>query len=522
MVAISVSNMAVLQQVKDFLDVRMVLLGLFFLLVLRWLISRPKNLPPGPWGFPVLGSIPAIAWAMCRGLEPHHLFEEYAAKYGPVFCLNIFNKRVVVLNEYALVKEAFQHPQLSDRPKNVITEVTKTEGVVFSSGEVWMELRRFCLTVLRSFGVGKTSFEEQIGIEAEELMKEMAAFKGEPFNPKPLLGNAVANVICSVIFGKRYAYTDREFAHLLDLLSRNLKLAGGGGITLIFPSMRHLPFFPTSELFLNLKVSRSFIKNIIDSHRKTFDADNLKDFTDAFLMEIRHNQARNTGRGHPEDGKPKTSKYSHLSERNIVGTISNLFAAGSETTATTLQWCILYMMLHPDVQTRVQAEIDDVVGRYRLPRMADVPELNFTRAVIWEVQRLANIVPLGVPHCAASDIILRGFLIPKGSVLMSNFWKMSRDPKVWPDPEQFIPERFLNVKGEATRAEELIPFSIGRRSCIGEHLAKMELFLFFSFFVHQFTFKKPDDSPPLSLSLKGRGGVTRSPLPFDTCAVLRA
>ncbi|XP_022081056.1 cytochrome P450 2J6-like [Acanthaster planci] len=513
--------MGVFQRVMNFLDVRTVLLGLFCLLVLRRWLGRPKNLPPGPWGFPVLGSFPAIAWAMCRGLEPHHLFKKYAEKYGPVFCLNIFNKRVVVLNDYALVKEAFQHPQLSDRPKNLITEVSKTEEVLFSSGEVWMELRRFCLTVLRSFGVGRTSFEEKIGIEAEELIKEMAAFKGGPFNPKPLLGNAVANVICSVIFGKRYAYTDREFAHLLDLLSRNIKLAGDGGMTLIFPSMRHLPFLPTSELISNLKAIRAFIKNVIDSHRKTFDADNLKDLTDVYLMEIEQIQAKNKGGGEFDGENPQTSRYSHLGERNIVGTISNLFAAGSETTATTLQWCILYMMLHPDVQSRVQAEIDDVVGRNRLPRMADVPKLNLTRAVIWEVQRLANIVPLGVPHCAALDTTIRGFLIPKGSFLMSNLWMIFQDGRVWPEPRQFKPERFLNEKGEAVRTEKLIPFSIGRRSCIGEHLAKMELFLFFSFFMHQFTFKKPDNSPPLSLSLKGRGGITRSPLPFDTCAILR-
>ncbi|XP_038066319.1 cytochrome P450 2J6-like [Patiria miniata] len=503
----------------DFLDVRTVLLGVFLLLVLRWLLGRPKNLPPGPWGFPLLGSVPAMVWCMLRGLEFHHQFEKYAAKYGPIFRIKIFNKTVVVLNDYALVKEAFQHPQLSNRPKSLFTEVLKLEGVAASNGEAWLELRRFCLTVLRSFGVGKSSFEEQIGTEAEELMKELAAFKGKPFNPKPFLGNAVSNVICSVIFGKRYKYDDKEFMHLLGLMSRNIKLVGGGGAITFIPSLRYLPFLPIPELLSNFEELLNFARNVIDTHRKTFDADNLKDFTDAYLMEIQQNLSRDKEGMLPDGKHLKASKFGHLGERNIVGTILSLFAAGSETTATTLQWAILYMMVNPDVQKRVQAEIDDVVGRNRMPRMADIPELHFTRAVIWEVQRLANIVPLGVPHAAASDIYLRGFFIPKDALLVPNMWTIFRDPKHWPEPEQFKPERFLNERGVAVKPEELIPFSTGRRSCIGEHLAKMELFLFFSFFMHQFTFKKPQNSPPLAL--KGKGGITHSPQPYDLCAISR-
>ena len=130
-----------------------------------------------------------------------------------------------------------------------------------------------------------------------------------------------------------------------------------------------------------------------------------------------------------------------------------------------------------------------------------------------------TIVPLGVAHAAASDTKFRGFLIPKDALLVPNLWGIARDPKVWPEPDEFKPERFLNDKGVAVQADELIPFSVGRRSCIGEHLAKMELFIFFGYFMHQFTFKKPDNSPPLSL--KGMSGFTYSPLPFELCAIKR-
>ncbi|XP_022095852.1 cytochrome P450 2J6-like [Acanthaster planci] len=501
--------MSLLQNTSWSLDVRTVLLCLAVLLVLRWFFRRPKNLPPGPWGFPVVGSIPTVALELRRGVKPHDLFMKYAVEYGPVFHLKVLNTTVVVLNDYASIKEAFQHPLLNDRPKIVIAELLGSEGVGFSSGETWIELRRFCLTVLRNFGVGKTSFEEKIGEEAEALMKEMSAFNGKPFNPKPLLSNATSNVICSVIFGKRYEYSDEEFTRLLSLLTENVKLLGAGGVLIFFPALRHLPFLSWSQLELNIQKIRNFITTIIDNHRVAFDADNLNDFTDTFLKEIKENEAKDKA----------GVKHGHLTEESFVGTVANLFGAGTETTATTLQWALLYMAVYPKIQQRVQAEIDDVVGRNRLPRIADKSQLNFTRAVIWEVQRLTIVVPLGVAHAAASDTQLRGFTIPKGALLVPNLWAVAHDSNVWPEPDQFKPERFLNDKGEAAITDELIPFSVGRRSCIGEHLAKMELVIFFSYFMHQFTFKKPDDSSPLSL--KGKGGVSNIPDAFNICAVKR-
>ena len=94
-----------------------VLLFVILLLVLRWFFRRPKNLPPGPWGFPILSSLPAVVLGLLTGSQPHHLFARYARRYGPVFHLELFNKSLVILNDYEAVKEAYQHPQFSDRPE---------------------------------------------------------------------------------------------------------------------------------------------------------------------------------------------------------------------------------------------------------------------------------------------------------------------------------------------------------------------------------------------------------------------
>ncbi|XP_022106868.1 cytochrome P450 2J6-like [Acanthaster planci] len=488
-----------------FLDTRVILLMCSLLLVIRWLVSRRNKLPPGPWGFPFVGSIPSLLWGLRGGLGPHQIFRKYAATYGPVFHLRILNKTLVVLNDFAAIKEAFQNPHLNDRPKTLGTEVLKINGIAWTSGRPWIKLRRFCSTVLRSFGTGTSSFEDKIRREAEQLIREYGAFEGVPFDPKPKLGNAVANVICSVIFGKRYEYSDREFTRLQGLLGRNVELLGAGGAVNFFPGLRHLPFLAVDEVLSNSEEILNFLENIINSN-DTAHGDGSSKFTDAYL-------GTNPARLSLADDCPQ------LRGRNIVGTISNLFAAGSETTSTTLQWALLYMVVYPKIQQRVQAEIDTVVGRNRLPCMADKSGLSFKQAVIWEVQRVSNILPLGVPHAAALDTHFRGFLIPKGAFIISNLWAAFHDPNIWPEPQEFNPQRFLDDNGKPKRPEEFIPFGIGRRVCIGDHLAKMELFLFFGYFMHQFTFKKEDNTPPLAMN--GRAGITYSPVPFKVCAIPR-
>ena len=191
-----------------------------------------------------------------------------------------------------------------------------------------------------------------------------------------------------------------------------------------------------------------FYTAIIDDHRKHFDSGNLRDFTDVYLNQI--NQAKETGLS------------SHVNERNLRSTIGQLFAAGSETTVTALRWALLYMIAYPEVQRKVQREIDDAVGRNRLPNLEDKEQMPFFGAVIMEVQRIATIAPLGLPHYASQDTTLFGYTIPENTIVMSNIWALHHDPEVWKDPEAFRPERFLDGEKLATPPDEYMPFSSGK------------------------------------------------------------
>ena len=148
-------------------------------------------------------------------------------------------------------------------------------------------------------------------------------------------------------------------------------------------------------------------------------------------------------------------------DTQLIFTIGDLFGAGTDTTAVTLRWALLYLLHNPEVLQRVQREIGDVIGSSRMPSMKDKQNLPYTEAVLCEVQRMAVVVPLGVPHACTEDVTLRGYRIPKGTHFMTVLYAAHRDPKVWEDPYRFNPERFLNDEGNFDRGGYLIPFSVG-------------------------------------------------------------
>ncbi|OXB51685.1 hypothetical protein ASZ78_001199 [Callipepla squamata] len=215
----------------------------------------------------------------------------------------------------------------------------------------------------------------------------------------------------------------------------------------------------------------------------------------------------------------KDAEEKGFNKRNLSLVTSDLLAAGSQTTSTTLRWALLFMILHPEIQSKVHKEIDKVIGRNRAPTMADQANMPYTNAVIHEIQRCADIIPTAVPHRTYRDTELQGFFIPKGTTIITNLTSVLKDETVWKKPNEFYPEHFLNEDGQFVRPEAFLPFSAGRRACLGEQLARMELFIFFTTLMQKFTFVIPEDQPrPRQDS---RFALTNSPYPYQLRAVPR-
>ena len=200
----------------------------------------------------------------------------------------------------------------------------------------------------------------------------------------------------------------------------------------------------------------------------------------------------------------------------------DLFGAGAETTATAIRWAVLYLLKYGDIKARLQSDIDNIIPENRATRLDDKAKLPYVEAFIMEVLRCANIAPLAAPHAVTSDdVVFHGYKIPKDTPIIFNINLDSvlKDADIFENPLQFNPERFIDNDGNVFRPKEFIPFGIGRRNCLGEAVAKMELFLFMTAMIKQFDFVLPDDqSEP---DLEGDFGIIHAPKPFKVRAIQR-
>ncbi|XP_061441424.1 cytochrome P450 2U1 isoform X2 [Rhineura floridana] len=384
---------------------------------------------------------------------------------------------------------------------------TTSSSVVFAPyGPVWKKQRKFCLLTLRHFGLGKHSLEPKIIEEFKYVKAEILKHGKEQFNPFPIIGNAVSNIICSMALGRRFDYDDKAFKSLLELMSRSLEVCLNGNILLIniCPWLYYLPFGLFREFRQNVLDITAFLKMIIQQHRESLDAQNPRDFIDMYLLHA--------------DEEKKTDHESSFNDDYLFFIIADLFIAGTDTTSNTLKWSLLYMSLHPQEQKKVQEEIDLVIGCNR-PSLADKARMPFTEATIMEVQRMTVVVPLSIPRMASESTVLQGYTIPKGSIIIPNLWSVHRDTNVWENPDDFCPARFLDENGQLIKKETFIPFGTGKRVCMGEQLAKMELFLMFVSLLQNFTFQYPEDMKKPSMN--GRFGLTLAPFPFNIIALER-
>ena len=192
----------------------------------------------------------------------------------------------------------------------------------------------------------------------------------------------------------------------------------------------------------------ALIRDLVRQHKETFDEDNLRDFVDVYLKEMRGGAGAGAGAG------------AGFTEEELLVVAMDMFTAGSETTSTTLAWAVCYMITQPGVQTRVQEEIDRVLGD-RAPALEDRAQLSYTEATIMEIQRVAAIAPMAVPHRAMEDITIRGHKIPANTVIWCILYHIMRDPDYWTDPDTFNPDRFLDAEGKVVKEERFVPYGIG-------------------------------------------------------------
>ncbi len=315
-------------------------------------------------------------------------------------------------------------------------------------GPVWREQRRFTLSTMRNFGLGKQSFEGKI---MEEIDHFLAAFheKGsEPFQPDHIVEIGVSNIVCSINFGRRFDYKDPQFQLLVDMIYRFSEIGTNAAAVNIFPILMKMPIPEIREVFQIDKIMKKFLFSMIDQHKETCDPNAHRDFIDAYLCEIERRKLQTD------------SESSMFTERYLYHILNDMIFAGTETMSSTIRWGLLYMIVYPEIQEKVYQELVSVVGKER-PSITDKPRLPYTEATLMEIQRMANITALTFPHKTTKDTELEGYNIPKDTPIYVNLYSVHVDPTQWKDPEVFRPERFLGDDGKAIHRPALMPFSAG-------------------------------------------------------------
>ncbi|KAJ6663662.1 hypothetical protein lerEdw1_009741 [Lerista edwardsae] len=460
-------------------------------------MHRGGKLPPGPTPLPFLGNLLQVSTS-----ETFKSFLALRDKYGPVFTVYLGPRRVVVLCGHQAVKEALvdQAEEFSGRGELASLDRNfRGFGVAFANGERWRQLRRFSLTTLRNFGMGKRSIEERIQEEAQFLLEEFRKTRGLPFDPTFFLSRTVSNVISSVVFGSRFDYEDKTFLSLLRMINESfieMSMPWAQLYDMYSALMQYLPG-RHNRLYRLIEELKTFVAEKVKVNQATLDPNSPRDFIDCFLIQME---------------KEKANPSSEFNLQNLVLTTLNLFFAGTETVSSTLRYGFLLLLKHPEAQERVHQEIDQVIGPNRIPTSEDRMKMPFTDAVIHEVQRLTDIVPLGLPHTVIRDTQFRGYTLPKGTNIFPLLGSVLRDPEYFSSPERFNPGHFLDEKGRFKKNEAFVPFSSGKRICLGEAMARMELFLYFTTTLQSFHLKSLVPAEHIDVSPQLQAEERREPL----------
>ncbi|XP_068629983.1 cytochrome P450 18a1-like [Battus philenor] len=470
---------------------------------LSTLLREMRKLPPGPWGPPVVGYLPFL------GVR-HKTFLELARNYGALFSARLGNQLTIVLSDYKLIREAFRREEFTGRPSTPLMHTLDGLGIINSEGRLWKNQRRFLHEKLREFGMsymgnGKKIMESRIKSEVYDLIANLQRSESAPIDANPLLALCVSNVICGITMSVRFSDGDLRFARLNHLIEEGMRLFGEIHYGEYIPLYNYLPgkALAQEKVAKNREEMFAFYQTLIDEHRETLDVDNARDLIDVYLIEIE--KAKNEGRA----GELFEGRDHELQIKQILG---DLFSAGMETIKSSLLWMIVFMIRNPDVKRRVQEELDRVVGRDRLPSVEDMPNLIYTESTILETLRMSSIVPLATTHSPTKDVHLNGYRIPAGSQVIPLINCVHMDPNLWDEPNKFNPSRFIDDAGKIKRPEFFMPFGVGRRMCLGDVLARMEMFMFFSSMMHQFDVQMEAGAAPPSL--EGTVGATIAPKPF--------
>ncbi|KAK4803901.1 hypothetical protein SAY86_003718 [Trapa natans] len=450
--------------------------------------GKPK-LPPGPSPLPVVGNLLSL------GRRSHRTLADLARTYGPVMSLKLGCIRSVVISSAAAAREVMQKHDLTFSDRTVPDSVRNCDHHLHSVGWIpvspkWRSLRRISKTHI--FSAERLADKQDLRRKkVDDLLVHIrqCAGTGKAVDIGTAAFSTTLNLLSNTIFSVDLADassdTAREFK---SLVSDMLIAAAEPNLSDFFPVLRHLDIqgIRRRMTIYNkklLKIIDQFINTRLAARKET-DYRPVNDVLDVLM------------------GLYEDNSFEEIDLTDVQHFLLDLFAAGADTTANTVEWVMAELIHNPTCLSKVRKETERIIGGGRAVQESDIPNLPYLQAVVKETFRMHPPTPLLVPRMAREDTEIMGFTIPRGAQVLINAYAIGRDSQSWKDPEVFMPERFLgsdvniDVKGSNF---ELIPFGAGRRICPGYPLAQRMVPLMVASMVQGFDWKTEGKGEDMSL-----------------------
>lgn len=489
----------------------MIAVGIFVftVLILVYFISkRPEWAPPGPAGLPLVGCMPYM-----DKNDPLKMFKHWANQFGKFYHVRLGTRNYIVVSEAELIRELFSKPELSARPPMPSFDfIAHGDGIAFSSGERWRSTRRATLHHMRNFGMGRSRLGPVISEQVASFIDHTLVPKaGSPVMIDASLNVAVVNIVWDLMTSEKMTVENHSVLKRVEYIEHLFtdKIAPMRVCDYLPVIAKIIPnfIFDSKQYLQCLYEATEFLRSAIEEHRKNIKNGVIEepaDYIEALLLE-------------------QLEKPELFTDHHITMCLLDLFFAGNDTTATTLRWAMAFLADNPDVARKIQLEIDSrTVNGARQVSLEDRAHMPYTEAFLLELQRCADIAPIGLPHMTTSYIDLAGYHIPPGTIVLGLLNAVHSDGANFEQPYCFKPERFLSKEEPPSfRADRhVMPFGTGRRLCIGEPLARAELFLFVTHILQRFNICWPQGEKP-QLKATMRAGLISSPPDFQIVPVPR-
>ncbi|WMV48423.1 hypothetical protein MTR67_041808 [Solanum verrucosum] len=469
---------------------------IILIFLLKAKISGKNNLPPGPLGLPFIGNLHQF-----DSLTPHLYFWKLSKRYGKIFLLKFGSTPIIVVSSAKLAKEVLKTQDLVFCSRASILGQQKLSyngrDIVFAPyNDSWREMRKICL--LHLFSLKKVQLFSPIREdEVSRLIKKISqqAVTSQITNLSNLMILLSSNIMFRVAFGIRYDEESHESERFNFLLGESGEMLTSFFISDFFPSLSLIDklFGNISRLEKNFKGFDEFYEKLIEQHLKPNRPKSMEGDILDILLQL----------------KKEKSTPIDLTMEDIKAIVMNVLLAGSETSAATIIWTMTALMKNPKAMKKVQEEIRKSIGNKGIVNEDDIQNMPYFKAVIKETFRLYPSVPILIPRESMKKSTLEGYEIQPKTIVHVNSWAIARDPEIWENPEEFIPERFLNsdidFKGQDF---EFIPFGAGRRGCPGMTLGIASVELALSNLLYSFDWELPYGMIKEDIDIDVRPGIT--------------